>query len=317
MPRLTDAFRHKCLTYDLTETARVLAMSEPRTSEQAIGLVPVGWFDNRPEAELAQARLTDAGIGSAIDNGTLVGWFWQLSNAVGGIKLSVESADLAAAREILADNIDDRSEPRPTCPNCQAELERGWEECWRCADQQPAEPSDASQTAPESSTHFEESWERLLVGSAVAAAGLFFYRHWRLGGLAVWIGCLAVAQLLTRRSADVAEASAETTALVDTDEPTHARRNDLIERVAQKAWWSAMLGMIWFPPLSFYAFWLTRRLDPRRFPLSRWARRRRTAALWAITVTVLFWVLVVAIVYGTSQWPSSSHPEAEPWPITR
>ena len=62
----------------------------------------VATFDTPFQASLAKNRLEAEGIAAYLLGESTVGWFWYLSNAVGGIKLQVAEADLERAGEILA-----------------------------------------------------------------------------------------------------------------------------------------------------------------------------------------------------------------------
>jgi len=90
-----------------------------------------------PDALLAQGSLDSAQIQSHLvdDNTVRMDWLW--SNAIGGIKLIVDSQDVDAANEILNQPIpneidfDDAAKfEQPHCPQCQS-LDINFEELYK------------------------------------------------------------------------------------------------------------------------------------------------------------------------------------------
>ena len=55
------------------------------------------------EAELARGLLESAGIRCFLGNAHFTNWFWHLSNAIGGVTLSVPTEEAEEARDILRD----------------------------------------------------------------------------------------------------------------------------------------------------------------------------------------------------------------------
>jgi hypothetical protein len=101
------------------------------------GMITIAVFRDLPDALLAQGSLDSAGIEShlADDNTVRMDWLW--SNAVGGIKLIVNSEDVEAANEILNQPIPDEIDfedsakyEQPHCPKCQS-LDINFEELYR------------------------------------------------------------------------------------------------------------------------------------------------------------------------------------------
>jgi hypothetical protein len=70
--------------------------------------VTLGSFDDTIAAELARAKLESAGIAAHLGDEATVSIDWQLTNALGGIRLRVDAAEAEAARAIL------REPPAPT-----------------------------------------------------------------------------------------------------------------------------------------------------------------------------------------------------------
>lgn len=58
-------------------------------------------FIELPLAELARSKLESEGVYCYLQNKYHIGVKWQLSNALGGVRLLVRSEDLARAKEIL------------------------------------------------------------------------------------------------------------------------------------------------------------------------------------------------------------------------
>lgn len=73
-------------------------------------LVTVEEFDKSHEAQVAVLSLEQAGIRCYLQNETIVAMDWFLANAVGGIKLQVDSQDETRAQSILAEIREQKSE---------------------------------------------------------------------------------------------------------------------------------------------------------------------------------------------------------------
>jgi hypothetical protein len=100
-------------------------------------MVTIGKFRDFPEALLAKGSLDSAGIECILLDDNLVRMDWFISNAIGGIKLQVNSEDAATAMEILnqpipegfdVDGAEDYEQPR--CPRCQS-LDTTFQEIYR------------------------------------------------------------------------------------------------------------------------------------------------------------------------------------------
>lgn len=64
----------------------------------------VGRFTTLALAQVAQSALESVGISSFFENAEIVNADWLLGNAVGDVRLLVAQADVATAREILAES---------------------------------------------------------------------------------------------------------------------------------------------------------------------------------------------------------------------
>jgi len=64
-------------------------------------LVTVASFDDSVSASLVMNRLKQAGLPAVLAQENMVTWFWYLSNAIGGIRVQVNSKDAEAARCLI------------------------------------------------------------------------------------------------------------------------------------------------------------------------------------------------------------------------
>jgi hypothetical protein len=102
--------------------------------------VTIATFLTPEMAYLARTRLDAEGIAAFLENESAVGMLGVLSNAVGGVKLQVEQADVERAAEILelATDDDDGSGSNVvdvvpwTCGQCGEEVEGTFDVCWSC-----------------------------------------------------------------------------------------------------------------------------------------------------------------------------------------
>lgn len=69
-------------------------------------LVVVGWYQNALEASMARNRLEAEGIRSVVSDDHTVTMYWVLAPAMGGIKISVMTADVDRASRALGVEID-------------------------------------------------------------------------------------------------------------------------------------------------------------------------------------------------------------------
>jgi hypothetical protein len=126
---LTDLARETLEEERLRRGLPPISKDEPEgiTEVEERDLVMVGQFRDLPEALLAKGSLDSAGIESFITDDNMVRLDWLISNLLGGIKLSVNSVDAAAAREILSQPIPEVLDvegvgpyQQPACPKCQS-----------------------------------------------------------------------------------------------------------------------------------------------------------------------------------------------------
>jgi Putative prokaryotic signal transducing protein len=69
-------------------------------------LVTLATYATVPEAHIARGSLEAAGITAFVEDEHLVGTLWSIGNAVVGVKLKVNSADLDAAIEVLGETVE-------------------------------------------------------------------------------------------------------------------------------------------------------------------------------------------------------------------
>jgi len=88
-------------------------------------LVTVGRYRDLPEAEIARSVLESAGVETYLQDEHVVGMNWNMSDAVGGVRLQVESADeqgaLALLNQATPETIafgDRGNFVQPRCPTC-------------------------------------------------------------------------------------------------------------------------------------------------------------------------------------------------------
>jgi hypothetical protein len=81
-------------------------MDDPYFDATAIGdeLVTVATFDDAVSARLAVNHLRDAGLSALISDENTVTMDWLLSNAIGGIKVKVDSKDFQVARLLIEEH---------------------------------------------------------------------------------------------------------------------------------------------------------------------------------------------------------------------
>jgi hypothetical protein len=126
-PGETTALGHELLAEEITR--RGLDSAAQLTGFPADGeaqeFVTIRQFRDLPEALLAQARLTSAGIECSLGDDNMVRLDWFISNLLGGIKLIVRKDDVAAAEEELAQPVPEGFEvpgvgefEQPRCPRC-------------------------------------------------------------------------------------------------------------------------------------------------------------------------------------------------------
>jgi len=97
----------------------------PPSNEETHELVAIRQFRDLPAALLAKGSLESAGIDCVLTDDNVVRLDWFISNAIGGIKLLVDSEDAAEAEQVLSQPIPERLDvsgvgdyEQPQCPKC-------------------------------------------------------------------------------------------------------------------------------------------------------------------------------------------------------
>ena len=93
-------------------------------------MVPVASFVHVPEAHVARARLEAAGIPASVENEHLASIQWELTSALGGVRVCVPRERAGEAAAIVSRDESDSFEPDeiaagddgPRCPRCNAGL---------------------------------------------------------------------------------------------------------------------------------------------------------------------------------------------------
>ena len=262
-------------------------------------LVKVASFVNVSQAELAQNRLASEGIPARLGNATLVSWVWYYSYAVGGVTLHVLEGNAERALEILLPTRPEAVEERPpwTCAVCGQQVEGRWEICWNCtasADGTPA-PSGAPQDVPPDLTTNGggAAWFDLITFAALALVFELIVEGRMLTAVVAWLAfAAAVAWCRGVRDGDGERATPdaghgeEPAPAADPAWESRERRRRMGEAIALRAWRASVFGLLSFPPLLLYSFWLLCRLDVRKTPVG-WQGNCRFLAAWIVSVTGL------------------------------
>jgi ribosomal protein S26 len=108
-------------------------------TEPASKLVTVGSYVMVSDAEFARMLLESEGIEAFVADATIVSMDWLLGNAIGWVKVQVESANEERARALLAawqEEIRNRPPPSETeavqCIECGQEMPQGVAICPAC-----------------------------------------------------------------------------------------------------------------------------------------------------------------------------------------
>ncbi|MBU1043171.1 MAG: DUF2007 domain-containing protein [Candidatus Omnitrophica bacterium] len=126
---LINLCKQRGLESKLAELRESKEETVPQAEETAQELVTVGKFLNVIDAHIAKTRLESEGIECYIQDENLVTLNWLYSNAIGGVRLQVNSADSSNARQILSDfkqpieetdQPDNPSEQTLICPECKS-----------------------------------------------------------------------------------------------------------------------------------------------------------------------------------------------------
>jgi hypothetical protein len=101
----------------------------------------VARYSNPFEARQALNVLSHNGLNAYIEGENTNSTLWYVGTAIGGVKLLVEPNDKSRALEILSEQVDhDTAMGDPwQCKNCFAEVDAGFDVCWRCDTERSAD----------------------------------------------------------------------------------------------------------------------------------------------------------------------------------
>jgi hypothetical protein len=223
-------------------------------------VVTIAAYVTSAEANLAQHILSEEGIDSCLENDVSVALVCLLSNALGGVKLQVHARDAERAQAVLADKLPAKADQA----NVSSAFPGG--QCAKCgADLDPG---------------FEVCWS---CGEPVEAQTI-----------APAAEQVPIADSSSTLARSPTEQPSEAEA-AESEEDTRDEADDL----AKKAWFAALLGLFFCPPiLHAYSVWLIFLIVFYRFPLSRQGVRRLwLAAFVDFFVFALFgWVVLRLVV---------------------
>jgi hypothetical protein len=259
-------------------------------------LVQIESFLTTSEADCLCAQLEAVGIPHCHDNLAFVQWCWPYSYACGGVKVFVREEQLAEAQELL-DSDDAESDSTENdgadrlCRNCAADMEPGWDACWRCGSSDH-EADDV--TLPQSALRGEVippnngPADGIGEGDAVLPAickvlvcGVAFLALGPRLGMVVYTAMI-LTKVLSARLAEMHAASLKDTRTSDESklDTPQLRRDEIADALALRVWRSAVFGFLYFPPLLVYSVYLLRRLSRRGFRLSDAAMWERRCAIF-------------------------------------
>ncbi|MGO8691702.1 MAG: hypothetical protein ACLQLG_18940 [Thermoguttaceae bacterium] len=262
-------------------------------------LVAVASCLDPPRADLVRMALAREGIPTALGNANYLSWFWHCSNAVGGVPVYVRYREaqracevLAAARAKLAESL-----PPWTCPSCGQQVAGRWSACWQCgrvADGTPGQPLAEDAAAPPGGEAevADTSGASRVIAVAVAIVMIVLLVTCRLKTIA-FLAPLALILLVFQRLFQLSSTGPlEPQAPAEPDVPPppkwSATRSQLSRAIVRRAWQSAVIGLVVFPPLNFYSMWLLLKLMQRDTPLGRADRWRCGMALLLNIGIILF-----------------------------
>jgi len=268
-------------------------------------LVTIARYVTAAEADLARMQLGWHGIDSTVGNAVFVTWFWYYSNAVGGVTLDVLAADADRAYSILhAPPVDPAfGEPVRICPRCREESDESWQVCWRCGASEKGDfntlpgAEESAGKAPSETRDFSN-----LVGLAALAIALLVVASGLLVVVMVAvIGLILVYLLLRGIWGDATPGKKPLPDVEDEgswpDDP-FARRRELAEKIALRAWQSSLLGAISFPPLLLYSAFLLFKLGRSSLPVTKRCIRWRLAAFLVNLPTIPVYGIIFVVIVG-------------------
>jgi hypothetical protein len=237
-------------------------------------LVRVGSCLDVARADLARMALAREGIPAALGNANFLSWYWHYSNAVGGVTIHVRRDEAEHARAVLnaasRRNVD--ALPAWTCSACGQRVGGQWDACWVCGqwvDGTPSIPSaEDGANEPSGGAEAVSWWNIPRIVVLVATVGLMVLMYARGVGpllvLAPFVGLFVFLlwqfepSRRRRSELQIAAEPGERSA-----RKNGAMRSELSRAIVRRAWQSAVLAIIIFPPLGFYSMRLLWKLSSR------------------------------------------------------
>lgn len=252
------------------------------------------------EAEFLQTVLAEHDIASSLDNANFLSCVWHYSNAVHGVKLSVLDGDADKAREILHTIKEPPySSGAPVkCSACTAEREPAWHVCWWCG-AGSNDPDSMPEPSMEAIDAAEQTLNLQLISAGACLALVIIVGTYGLEHAAVVLGGVFLANVVFAQRPTSAEHGDEPHFQLPPADPyLENHRGDFLASLVNRAWRAAVLGILLFPPLFLYAYWLLRRLRNVKMDLpavAKWQWR----GVWVLTMAAV-WMLVGLVVAAIS-----------------
>lgn len=98
-------------------------------------MVTIATYASPQEASIPHGALIEEGIAAYLANEETANTLSYVGSAVGGVQLQVRREDAQRAADFLAQIHGDEpsaTTPAWVCPNCEAEVDAGFEVCWSC-----------------------------------------------------------------------------------------------------------------------------------------------------------------------------------------
>lgn len=233
------------------------------------------------EGELARAHLDWAGIASVLESADLETWFWHYIYAFRGVTLRVHSSDRERALEILASANESENAallPRE-CGVCGESLPGDWNICWRCgtdAEGTRDEEFFVDRSGQSQLVSYLREFEYLPLLLFLLSAAFVFMP---VISLILLMLLPAYAFPANWKTGDTTWEPEEHAAL-----PVLSTSADAGDELCRRAMASALFGVGWFFPLTFYSLWLL--YDARGVSVGANGRLWRYVA-WAVNVVYL------------------------------
>lgn len=237
-------------------------------------LIEIGSYPNAAQAEIVRLFLSDNGVEACVSGASSNTMLSYIGSALGGVRVLVRQADVAAATSVLELVLDSQQLPGAQwfCGRCKVEVDAGFELCWSCGEAR----SQVEERLPEIPDGRDLAQPQQ---SADAPAA----RH--LDGGPVVDESNPYAALV----AVAAQSSGDGEQAISADERAEAR--------LVSGWRAAVIGLAIFP-FSVYSMYQLLRAGMVASRLSDSGMRRFYAALFLNAISALLWGGVLASATG-------------------